>query len=327
MTSLTRVAAITLVAVFSLVCFATADARAEPLQGDVYAVFADGGSFDPGLGEQTYTVLHIATYAWDGYDFGSMAPTAYPLQGQPAEAFGAVPGGQFFLLGSLNGDGESEDHLLISAEGVPPGQTPPNFVDPAGTSLHDDLIAGTNQLRLEGPVTHGLAANDFWNENYAGGTAGRFFGLPGTGLNPILSLGTSSIEDGGSEDLFGYGPFASRLSRDDIDFLALFGRLKECAKEERSKIRSLIFGSLVSDDWSWLRQQWVPNSFCACINPGTPREGEFVGSLGGPSLQSLTFTNLDGRTFDTPVPEPTTLVLVSGALVVGFGIRRKRRAA
>jgi hypothetical protein len=205
---------------------AAAEVRADSITGgDLFAVFANTGSFADGTNlAQNYTVVHFLTYAASPTsEFPSpLVPLLYPASGFPAR-IPAVPGGEFFLIGSVAGAGDFPDHLLLSNSN--PGKVPSDLFDKfeGGDALHDALIAGAMGLATGVPI-YQVNAGAFWTGMGVDPT--DFFGLRAAignnGAIVNLRPGQSPLAAIGSEEVFGFSP---PFSNGFLDFLVFDGEL------------------------------------------------------------------------------------------------------
>lgn len=175
--------------------------------GNLYGVYAEGGSF---ANATTYTVFHHITYGPSVFPDG-LRPAAFPSEGQPIPG-GVIPGGEFFLIGELRYANGIPAHFLVSASGEGGYSSLSTAFD-----RKQDLLAGV--LRLDDSlggagVVEGMSADDFWNLMSNGvdatGFKNYFFSLGadlGPDRSPVGLLDDYSLSSSsGSEDLFGYSP-------------------------------------------------------------------------------------------------------------------------
>ena len=255
--------------------------------GELYGVFVQDGTFG-GDGSDTYTIVRFLEFGASGPFPNALDPVAFGIPDPLNPSAPITAGSEFFLLGSLTGTGgpANPNHLLLSLNGVAPGDLPPYM--PEG--LHTNLIAGTNALAsyAGGRLSFSMSADEFW-ALYAGVTATGFF----SGVDAVRSLQDNSYQfEGGSEDLFGYRPHRRHKHHDDCD--------EDCGKKYEE------------DDEYPDEEHW------------NELDGSdfYVGTLNG-SITGFSFTDPDGNV--SAIPEPSTLLLLGGALGLGLGVRQRRR--
>lgn len=291
-------------------------AHAGPIdEGALFGVFPQGGSFG---GADQYTVVRFLEFGGSYPD--SLQPVSWPSSGSgfdPGNPETPVSlGSEFFLIGNIAGVDPLDSHLLLSVQGADRG-TPGELFTPFDDegpmqALHDNLIAGTTQYALTTPdPARSITAADFWG-NFEEGVEQQFFGLDllqggpfGGQQGAVVQLSAGTYEfDGGSEDLFGYTPFGQG------DY--------SCLCDKAWYLDQLFLG------WGIETSFYDLASHIFDCGPGNPF---LTGALSGEINQLTEFDTRNGVTIPNPVPEPASLVLLGSSLIVGYGVRRRRRAA
>lgn len=237
------------------------------------------------------------------------AASAEPIEPQP------ITGGNLFGVFAANPTGEFGDvvtseeqywvvHLLEFAPSLYPGMlVPASF--PAAFSAGELGLRDDNEFFFLGNLT-GAPQHLLLSNSNPGETPSSAIGPP---LHDILIEGSKNLLGAPGEPpvrLMSASAFWDLFEGAAITAQEFFG-LKD-SLGPNGPVSELVFGNFAADSGSEDLFGFDPP--------------DRIGSLTG-SPDSYSFTDAAGTTYN-PIPEPTTLALVGGALVLGFGLRRRR---